>query len=503
MSFENNNFKVVKKIALPKSEFNVACTISADGEIAKVFAVSHEAYVDNQEITNGVVSFSGHVDVCMIYQLETGEIGSAFSSCPFSSRFEDDSIQSGEKAIINLNVIDHSIDAISGNEASLGLVVEQSGILVENIDINSIAFNDEDVCVKEDEVSIVRFVGSGNASASESMSYTSRDKVKKVLGSEVCIVVRSTEAGSNFVSVGGDVITKVLFVDENDKFNNIQIVDSFKEEIEIEGVSRDSVVEAVANVNSSGIRIEVEEEANGSKIVAQVPFDILALAFEETSVNMISDLYSTKNEMEISSQTFTMSKTLNMEFVEGKVDGSLTIDDSQPRVDKILFTFGSSAQVTGTSVEDGEITIEGLAKTTVVYLNDEQSSFNAVEIEVPFAITDKTKATEQSLLLTNAILTDVDVVVKKGRELFFDGKIKAIVTISSDEVSAVISSAKEGEPLAERDYAMQLVFAKQGDSLWDIAKMNRVKESMIASQNPNVVFPLQENKDIIIFYQNV
>ena len=138
-----------------------------------------------------------------------------------------------------------------------------------------------------------------------------------------------------------------------------------------------------------------------------------------------------------------------------------------------------------------------------MYLNDEQSSFNAVEIEVPFAITDKTKATEQSLLLTNAILTDVDVVVKKGRELFFDGKIKAIVTISSDEVSAVISSAKEGEPLAERDYAMQLVFAKQGDSLWDIAKMNRVKESMIASQNPNVAFPLQENKDIIIFYQNV
>lgn len=159
MSFENNNFKVVKKIALPKSEFNVACTISADGEIAKVFAVSHEAYVDNQEITNGVVSFSGHVDVCMIYQLETGEIGSAFLPAHSLQGFEDDSIQSGEKAIINLNVIDHSIDAISGNEASLGLVVEQSGILVENIDINSIAFNDEDVCVKEDEVSIVRFVG--------------------------------------------------------------------------------------------------------------------------------------------------------------------------------------------------------------------------------------------------------------------------------------------------------------------------------------------------------
>ncbi len=501
MSFENNNFQVVRKSRLPKGEFSLSCNVSADGEIAKVFAVSLNAYCENQEITNGVVSYSGHVDVCMIYQLETGEVGSAFSTCPFSSKFEDESIVSGERAIINLKVIDHSIDSVSGNDATIGMVIEQSGLLVQNAEVRSITSNDQSVCLKEEEVSVIRFIGCATASAVETAQHSTREKVKKVLGSESSVIVKSAEAGVNFVSVSGDVVTKVLYLDENDKFENVQIYDQFKEEIEIEGVSRESLIEAVSALNNACVKIEVEDDDKGSKITATVPFEITAYAFEETALNMVVDLYSTESEMEISTESFNMTKPVAMECVEGKVDGSLTIEDDQPRVDKILFTFGSTAQVTNTYVEGGELTIEGIAKTTVVYLNDELSTFNAVEIEVPFQISDKTKATESSMLLTSAILTDVDLAVKKGREIFFDGKVRAIVAISDDEVSAAISEAREGEVYDGRDCAMELVFAKEGASLWDIAKMNRVRQSLIAEQNPNVIFPLQENSDLVIFYQ--
>lgn len=501
MSFENNNFQVVRKSRLPKGEFTLSCNVSADGEIAKVFAVSLNAYCENQELTNGVVSYSGHVDVCMIYQLETGEVGSAFSSCPFSSKFEDESIVSGERAIINLKVIDHSIDAVSGNDATIGMVIEQSGVLVQNAEVRSITSNDQSVCLKEEEVSVIRLIGSATASAVETAEHSTREKVKKILGSESSVIVKSAEAGVNFVSVGGDVVTKVLYLDENDKFENVQIYDQFKEEIEIEGVTRESLIEAVSALNNACVKIEVADDDKGSRITATVPFEITAYAFEETALNMVVDLYSTESEMEISTESFNMTKPVAMECVEGKVDGSLTIEDEQPRVDKILFTFGSTAQVTNTYVEGGELNIEGIAKTTVVYLNDELSTFNAVEIEVPFQISDKTRATESSMLLTNAILTDVDVAVKKGREIFFDGKVRAIVAISDDEVSAAISEAREGEIYEARDCAMELVFAKEGSSLWDIAKMNRVRESLIAEQNPNVIFPLQENSDLVIFYQ--
>lgn len=503
MSFENNNFQVVRKTRLPKGELNLAVQVAAGDEIAKVYAVSLNVYCDNQEITDGVVSYSGHVDVCMIYGLEDGGIASAQASHPFSSKFEDEQIANGEKAIIELKVVDHEIGAISGSEATINVTVEQSGALIQNVEVRNIKSSDDSICVKEDELKIVQFVGSGISALNEKLQTSSREKVKKVLGTEASVTIKNVEAGVNFVSVSGDVNAKVLYVDDNDRFQSADLHDSFKEEIEIEGVNRENFVEAFARVNASDIKVEIEDEDSSSKISLNVPFEVAAYAFEEKSVTLVSDLFSTKNEVEITSETFNMSRSIFMENIEGKADGSLTIDQDQPRVDKIMFTFGSGAVVTNSYVADGELTLEGIAKTTVVYLNDELGSLNAVEIEVPFVLSDKTKASSQALILTNAVLTDVDVAVKKGRELFFDGKVKVNVIISEDEVSATISEVTEGETLAEKDYAMELVFAKEGDTLWDIAKMSKVKERMIAEQNPSLVFPLQENNDIVIFYQNV
>ena len=502
MSFESNNFKVVRKSCLPKSELNLNCTVTAEGEIARVQAVSISAFDDNQEVSEGSITFTGHVDVCMIYSLENGEIDSAFASCPFSSKFSSDEISGGERAIIKLRVVDHSIDAVSGNEAKIGISLEQSGILISSEEVSGLSSTDDDVCLREDEISVVKFVGSASSQVSETIEHSHRQKIKKVLGTETGVIVRNAEPGVNFVSVSGDVFARILFVDEDDRFDSVQLFDSFKEELEIEGVTRESMVEAFARTNNSGVKVEIEDEERGSKLVATLPFEVTAFAYEEISVKTIEDLYSLTHEVEISTESFNMSRLLPIEFVEGKIDGSLSLDESQPRVDKILFTFGSSAEVTNTAVSNGELTIEGIAKTSVVYLNDESGTISSVELEVPFSISDKSKATEESIVSVDAILTDVDVAVKKGRELFFDGKIKAIVTLSEDAVSAVITGATLGEEIPERDYAMQVVFAKEGDSLWDVAKASRARESDIARQNPELSFPLAENSDVLIFYQN-
>ena len=184
--------------------------------------------------------------------------------------------------------------------------------------------------------------------------------------------------------------------------------------------------------------------------------------------------------------------------------GSLTLGDDRPRVDKIMFVGGNSVVVTNSFLSNGEITIEGIARTSVVYLNDEDSSLNSVALEVPFVITDKFDVeNEGGTLNISAIVCDVDVAVKRGRELFYDAKIKAYVNYSCDEVSGVISEVEAVEAYAEKDYGMELVFAKAGQTSWDIAKEARVKEDLLLAQNPEVVFPLQDDEKLVLFYQKV
>ena len=87
MSFEKNKFQVVKKKRLPKSEFNVECNIPLENEIGKIFSVCHSAQAENAEVINGVVNYSGGIDICVLYSTVDDEICTLNSSCPFSSKF--------------------------------------------------------------------------------------------------------------------------------------------------------------------------------------------------------------------------------------------------------------------------------------------------------------------------------------------------------------------------------------------------------------------------------
>lgn len=98
-------------------------------------------------------------------------------------------------------------------------------------------------------------------------------------------------------------------------------------------------------------------------------------------------------------------------------------------------------------------------------------------------------------------LTDVDVVVKKGREFFFDAKLKVCAQYDSDEVGAVISSVEKMGEYDERDCAMELVFAQAGQSAWDIAKELRVREENVMLQNPELAFPLESDESVVVYYQ--
>ena len=91
--------------------------------------------------------------------------------------------------------------------------------------------------------------------------------------------------------------------------------------------------------------------------------------------------------------------------------------------------------------------------------------------------------------------------VKKGRDLYFDGKLKLHISYDCDEVSAVINNANVASEGVERDCAVELVFAKAGMEAWDIAKHLKVREEVLMLQNPEITFPLQEDTNVVVYYK--
>ena len=503
MAFERENFNVARKIALDKSVLAVECNISAGCNVTKVLSMTVESYVQSSEVLNGVINYSGVVDTRVVVMAEDGQINTICSSCPFASKFENADIESGQDAYIKVKVIDYNVESIGGEMIKLVVNLEQKGFVVGNHEVGTISCHDDDVCIKNEEIDVIDYKGSAKETFTVESDINLRENIKKVILTESKTLVRSVDAGSGFVTVSGDVITRVLYLTENDKFESGYVYDTFKQEVELEGVTRESSVEGEVFVKQEDVVTEVVQDEKGGKIVVKVPVVITVRAFEQAKVTVVKDLYSVKSEVNISTESFNMTEICPVEVVEGKIEGSLSLDEEHPRVDKLLFSGGNNVTVTNSYIKDGEIFIEGIAKTTAVYLNDEDSSLHSVQLDVPFTISDKFDAEDGGILIVDAVVTDVDVVVKKGREFYYDAKVKATVSYCHDLLGGVISSAVKEEDYGDRDYAMEVIFAPTGKDLWEVAKTAKVKEEQIVAQNPEVTFPVNEDTPLVLFYQKV
>ena len=103
MAFEETNFNVAKKYTLDKKEINIECSVFASDNIQKVLASSIDASVSSSEVFNGVINFSGNVDIKVVYLCDDGQINTMNSVCPFSSKFESENIEAGQNVVVNSN----------------------------------------------------------------------------------------------------------------------------------------------------------------------------------------------------------------------------------------------------------------------------------------------------------------------------------------------------------------------------------------------------------------
>ena len=500
MAFETNKFNVTKKTKLPAGDFSVECNVSVGSEIGKILSVGIKATDENYETLNGVLNYSGNIDLKLVFLTTDGEINSSCHTCNFSSKFESDEITTGTEAVINVNIIDYSIESISGDSLRIVVNLSQNAVISQEKEIDSVLCNDEDVCSCNEEIEIVKLLASKKDTFYVE-SETMVKNIKKILCVESQVILKNAESGVNFVAVQGEVVNKILYLTDEDKFESFYINEAFKEEIEVENAARENLSEVYLKIKEDGVSTQIENDEQGQKVCVKVPVMACIYVYQNEVLSVVKDLYSTKNEINIVTESFQNTVVCPSFSIEEKIEGSLTLDDEALRVDKVLFYCGNGVNLTNVYVQDDKVFVEGIAKTNVVYLNDETNSLNSVQVDVPFSFNDKIECDECENLIANAVVTDVDVVVKKGRDLYYDAKVKVNLSCSQNKISAIISQASVNELLPERDYAMEVLFAQKEQNAWDIAKTAHVTVEQILAQNPELVFPLEEDANVILYYK--
>lgn len=502
-----DNMQILHKFKINSEQLALEnnVTISSDDEASKVLSASARVDLDYPiECLNKECNVSGNVILNVVYLCEDGSLNNQTAKSPFNYKLQNDLFDTNCKVNVKASVVSTNIDKLQNSQIKILTTLNFDGVAIKNEEKSYLKEAGENTFVKQRELNVVAFDRQICDRFEENLQASVKDGVKKVLMTNVDYVIKDYNVGTNFVSVEGELYAKVLYANNQEvsELQTITITKAFKQELEADGLNKDCNLDVFAHIVNENVQVELEEKENGETIFdVNVPFLVCYNTYVCNNVLAVDDIYSTQDVLAITLGEGDSFSNLSPEIVEGKIEGNVVLTDNDPRIDKYLATTNVCNTVSNCYVDDNNLYIEGIVGANVVYLNDELGSLQSVEIEIPYVLDKKVDFNNDVILESFVALCDVDVMVKRGREIYFDAKAKALVNVTTKNNISMIEKVENIEKLPAKDGALEIYFAKSGQSFWDIAKNLKIPAELIQNQNPDLADPLEKDESIAIYYQ--
>lgn len=504
MENTKQNILSAKRVVADSKQINVECVINLENNqnVEKVLALTAQTEITQQTNTEKEVKFTGEIFLHLFYLTSEDQIDSVSSICDYSDALKHDVLPEGQSYRATAKIVGINPSSASENLLKVLVTVEVAFVLEGNTEVNIYENFDEACRVKLGEASFVSETETYSANFETAKSLEVKEQISKVLIVDSNAILKSTTAHDGFVTIEGEVFNYIVYAREDGSVAHIQTSENFKEELDVEASLATALVEAKLDLSKKSIIVELDQSEESTTIKIVSPMKASVKLYVERQHFIVQDIYSLKNRLEVNESVVSTTSLLPSKYFEGKVEGSLTLTENQPRIDKTLAVSNSKYVISNAYLKDDEIFVEGIVSSNLVYLNDEAESVHSVEVEVPFVTSEKyiVENTENTQVAVQVALSDCDMLAKRGREIYFDCKIKVYANIWQENTQTVISNVEYKELHREKDSAIEIYFAKMGESFWDIAKELNVEESLVAGQNPGVSNPLESDEKIVVYY---
>ena len=493
--------EAVRELKVGAKQENLEFLVTLPEEnISKILSASASVVVEKYEALLGELSFNGQACINIVYMLEDGNVSNYKVCQDFSGKFENLSFDPSSIVKILPNVLDISIENANGNSIKVKITLENTYTIIKNQEIALLTSEDENIYVKQAETKLFEHKKRNCVGFEQSSVFETKFPVNRILNTTSCSIIKKVTPLDGIVVFEGDIITKILYSTQEERPVLVSLFnkDSFREEVEDESINKDSIV--MANSFVVGRDMDENIDAENKTVEVTVPVKICYDVFNGESAVIAVDAYSTQNELNLTTEAFLSNEIVGMETFDSKIDGSISLDEQALRIDKILAVDGAYLTKNETVFENGEVQTKGIVHLNIIYLNDEQEKVDSVSIEIPYNYNEKL-ATEGTSIETVDNVIEIDAVVKRGRDVYVDGKIRTQAYILKEVENAVVSSAEIGKAIPERDGGLEIYFASEGKTFWDVAKDLKVDEEVLKQQNSEIVEPFEKDEKIIYFEQ--
>jgi hypothetical protein len=474
---------------------------SADGaKVAKVLTLSAKPNVENVTLSAGKAVVDGEIDYDLLVVLDNNEISPLTQKSKFSQTFENESID--ESSVLTTDI---SLTALSssgsGDDLTLSSTFDaQIYLTSKNSDVSP-AVVPENVFVRENEVCFNSLVADGKYDGIINFELPKDSKISKILFVKNMATIKSVIPAVDYFVASGTMFSSIIYETEDGLIRSVVKENNFSEEIEAKGTTKESNIQAMIYTKEP----TATENTEKNMFVFDVPIVISSQVFNKSCTKSVTDAYSLKYDVNLTTTSFEVGEFCSTRQMEENILTNFTLSDNIAQIDKLLATTPTYITIVNQIVKDGEVVLEGLANINLIYYTEDADGnniLNSLDVEVPYSLNvPALDVQEGDLVVVQAVLGDVNVKVKHGKELEILAEVLLNINQTRQCTSSITTEITLGEEKGEREYALEVYLAKSNQTLWDIAKELNISMADLVEQNGELTLPLADGEKIVAYFR--
>ena len=477
----------------------ISVPINSNVNVKTILNVDSYIFDEKVECGNGKAIITGKLGVKVLY-IDTDNISNIVNdSQSFSETFVDESITSD--CFINISNASVVGNVLSSDKTlKINCDVNISPTLYLNLALNTSNSSFENMIVKKNEISTNTIACNVDTSFEYATNIETKENVTKILCYDAYFTPSSLTSYDEYAVVEGKLYSKLLYESASDDESVIkEICDTFnlKSEINIPNITKDCLTDFNFSIDKSKENISTEIEDGNNIITISHNIKVNGVCIKSISIDLIDDMYSVDNEIEISTSKRDYTKNMQTEFVTDNISGEITLDDNETAIDDIISNININAEITNHYLKDNNLYLEGIISSHIIYI-DENKEIKHKPIDLPFVINTKIKLDQLDCIHSCINILDNKIKVKRGTVIELDYSVSIMINIYQKDSKEIIDNMVIGKPLDYSTVDYQIFIAKPNESVWDLCKRIKISPDDISKYNKNLPLIMEGGEKIVI-----
>lgn len=498
-------------------------------DIVKVLKEKGELHFDEAKAAAGAAWLKGRLVFRVLYRSdqENGKISCLKGEIPFQEKLNMDGVQEYDVIQASGEIEDLTIGVIHSRKISVrAVILLKTEEPREKEDELCVGIEADDGCEKRyRNTNILQLLCMKRDQCRQKSEITlpsSKPNVQEILWKSLEIRNLDTKMGQDGVKLSGEVLISVLYQEEEetDRVQWYETVIPLDCGVECDaGTEADIIYKVKARPASMELEVKPDYDGEERVLVLELVMNLDIRVWKEQEISMLEDVYSLKKEIIPVCTGVTLHHISVKNDSQCRLTEQMELAESQEKILQICSCEGT-VHLESTELTEQGVRAEGILVTELLYITtDDQMPIGSAREIYPFeqlieipqqtARTERNKPEElEALERKNKLQTELDCRISQLSAVMLDQdhvEIKAVIGLDllafEQEQIDNITDTREGpldmEQLQKRPGLVGYI-AKDGDSLWSIAKENHTTVEDILRDNHRTDENLCRGEKILI-----